>query len=85
MYSNNIVSFQESTTILNACKKSLESYGMHHVCELLQLKFTHFKGRSIFNFCLYDFCELLKVILLGRIPGYISNKSTDNNKPLCLV
>ena len=32
MYSNNILNFQESTTILNACtKKSLESYGMHHV------------------------------------------------------
>ena len=30
MYSNNIVNFQESTTILNACtKKSLETYCMH--------------------------------------------------------
>ena len=26
MYSNNIVNFHESTTILNACKKSLETY-----------------------------------------------------------
>ena len=31
MYSNNIVNFQESTTILNACTKSLETYWMHHV------------------------------------------------------
>ena len=32
MYSNNILNFQESTTILNACaKKSLETYWMHHV------------------------------------------------------
>ena len=32
MYSSNIVNFQESTTILNACtKKSLETYWMHHV------------------------------------------------------
>ena len=32
MYSNNIVNFQESTTILNACtKKSLETYWMLHV------------------------------------------------------
>ena len=32
MYSNNIVNFQESTTILNACiKKCLEFYWMHHV------------------------------------------------------
>ena len=32
MYSNNILNFQESTTILNACtKKSLEAYWMHHV------------------------------------------------------
>ena len=34
MYSNNIVNFQESTTILNAGtnKKSLETYRMHRVC-----------------------------------------------------
>ena len=32
MYSNNIMNFQESTTILNACtKKCLETYWMHHV------------------------------------------------------
>ena len=32
MYSNNIMNFQESTTILNACtKKNLETYWMHHV------------------------------------------------------
>ena len=31
-YSNNIVNFQESTTILNTCtKKCLETYWMHHV------------------------------------------------------
>ena len=32
MYSNKIVNFQESTTILNACKKSLETYWRNHVC-----------------------------------------------------
>ena len=31
MYSNNIQNFQESTTILNACIKSLETYWRHHV------------------------------------------------------
>ena len=31
MYSNNIVNFKESTTILNAFKKSLETYWIHHV------------------------------------------------------
>ena len=31
MYSNNILNFQESTAILNACIKSLETYWMHHV------------------------------------------------------
>ena len=32
MYSNNIVNFQESTAILNACtKKSLETFSRHHV------------------------------------------------------
>ena len=36
MYSNNIVSFQESTTILNAVQKSLETYWMHHICAQIQ-------------------------------------------------
>ena len=31
MHSNNILNFQESTTIWNACTKSLETYWMHHV------------------------------------------------------
>ena len=31
MYNNNIPSFEESTTILNACKKSLETYWMRDV------------------------------------------------------
>ena len=31
MYSNNILIFQESTTILNACTKNLETYLRHHV------------------------------------------------------
>ena len=31
MYSNNILNFQESTTTLNACTKSLETYWMHCV------------------------------------------------------
>ena len=36
MYSNNIVNFQVSTTILNTCtKKSLETYWIHHVYLLL--------------------------------------------------
>ena len=34
MYSNNIGNFQESTTILNAYTKSLETYWMPHVLEL---------------------------------------------------
>ena len=31
MYSNKIMNFQKSTTILNACKKSLETYWMHQI------------------------------------------------------
>ena len=34
MYSNNIVNFQESTIILNAFTKSLETYWIHHVPHL---------------------------------------------------
>ena len=32
MYSNNVVNFQESTSILNACQKCLETYWRLHVC-----------------------------------------------------
>ena len=31
IYSNNIVNVQESTTFLNSCTKSLETYWLHHV------------------------------------------------------
>ena len=41
MYSNNILNFQESTTILNACTKSLETYWRHHVC-IVSLVFSFF-------------------------------------------
>ena len=34
MYSNNALNFQESTTILNACTKSLETYWRPHVFDL---------------------------------------------------
>ena len=45
MYSNNILNFQESSTILNACtKKSLESYWMHHGL----FKVSLFNGISTF-------------------------------------
>ena len=33
MYSKNIVNFQESTTILNACTKNMETYWKHQVYE----------------------------------------------------
>ena len=39
MYSNNILNFQESTTILNACTKSLETYWRHRVCVLTDKKY----------------------------------------------
>ena len=44
MYSNNIVNFQESTTILNACTKSLETYWMHHVCKTQDLALNSPQG-----------------------------------------
>ena len=37
MYSNNILNSQESMTILNACKKSLETYWTHHVVFLKKI------------------------------------------------
>ena len=40
MYSNNIVNFQESTTILNVCTKSLEPYWMNHVYIYIYI-YTH--------------------------------------------
>ena len=38
MYSNNILNFQESMTILNACTKSLETYWSHHIYIYCQVK-----------------------------------------------
>ena len=34
MYSNNIVNYQESMVIVNAYKKSLETYRIHHIKDL---------------------------------------------------
>ena len=52
MYSNNIVNFQESTTILNVCtkKKSLENYWMQHVPEKDGFWFVHVQCGSMFQF-----------------------------------
>ena len=58
MSSNDILNFQESTTILNACtKKSLETYWRHHVIPLhgiehsylIQITCTHFRCFKYFN------------------------------------
>ena len=45
MYSNKILKFQESMTILNACtKKSLDTYWMHHISnKKFQVSFKYFK------------------------------------------
>ena len=37
IYSINILIFEESLIILNACTKSLETYWIHHVCVCFQL------------------------------------------------
>ena len=43
MYSNKILNFQESTTILNPCpKECLESYWIHHVTAILNWKATNY-------------------------------------------
>ena len=47
MYSNNIVNFQESTTILNACTKSLETYWMHHVIWVILLGSFQVSGQVL--------------------------------------
>ena len=45
MYSNNILNFQESTLIFDACKKSLETYWMLHVLDKSLLKTQYYKVR----------------------------------------
>ena len=46
MYSNNILNFQDSTTILNACTKSLETYWRHHaISECSKLAQMDYKTR----------------------------------------
>ena len=50
MYSNNILNFRESTTILNTCTKSLETYWRHHVYKAWSImKYTE---KSFFSFSL---------------------------------
>ena len=55
MYSNNILNFQESTTILNAGKKRLENYHMHlvyiyiYICKPIFPHHTHINIYSKFN------------------------------------
>ena len=49
MYSNNILNFQESTTILNAgTKKSLETYWIHHIYWPLSPYYLYYINR-VFN------------------------------------
>ena len=52
MYSNNVLNFQESTTILNACTKSLEIYWIHHVS-------TQFNCQKHFYFKLFSLVKIL--------------------------
>ena len=60
MYSNNIVNFQEFSTILNACiKKSLKTYWMHHINNSLKKyksiwESIHFKIFTFFFLWTYD-------------------------------
>ena len=62
MYSNNILHFQESTSILNAhTKKSLETYRMHLVYMYIylqeKLKIGHFRIINLFPSCLEHWYE----------------------------
>ena len=49
MYSNNIVNFQESTTILNTCTKMSGSYWRHHVYIVYILKKLHIHYESAYG------------------------------------
>ena len=46
LYSNKILNFQESTTILNACTKILETYWMHNISLIFQLNIRHLFSQS---------------------------------------
>ena len=58
MYSNKIVNFQESTPILNACTKSLETYWMHYVFQILPLCNDGYFKKTDF-ICIFIFYELI--------------------------
>ena len=60
MDSNNILNFQESTTILNACiKKCLETYWMHYVSIYLSI-YLNLNIKEIYN----------KILLSGQTPYF---------------
>ena len=67
MYSNNILNFQEATTILNSFTKILETYWMHCV-----IRIYHFIIRSPEDSSIWDRKDLRNV---PRLTKFISSKS----------
>ena len=68
IYSNNIVNFQESTTILNACtKKSLETYWRQHVQHFTRCLFVRRtpvspSGAVVCGFCLWISLQAINLV-----------------------
>ena len=76
MYSNNILNFQESTTILNAhTKKSLETYRMHLVYGPVKIYKQHNSLQSIISQVIIPIYELTKHVN-QLIPPYIARKTS---------
>ena len=82
MYSNNIVNFQESTTILNTCtKKSLETYRM----PLVYNNSFNFKIPKYLLICIINHTEILMylslfvfVLLLNKDPVFLTYLLSQN-------
>ena len=74
MYSNNIVSFQESTAILNACtKKSLETYRMPLVAVSLHISMTFIFWWQEWKIYNYTFLKSITTIWNPDDLGYDLN------------
>ena len=67
IYSNNILNYQESTPILNACtKKSLETYWRHHVVQTYEVEGLLF----IFRNWVYSNLNSYKLIWPTVVDGH---------------
>ena len=80
----NIVNFQESTTILNASTKSLETYWRHHVCVYVYIGCVT-KMYSGWILKSFGFKISIKDMKTYKWLSYLYNKTESSENSLCNI